>query len=384
MSHLFITPSKIVSGPGALEDAAATIAGLGKKALIVTDAMMCKLGNVKKVTDVLESQGVPYSIYDGINSEPADTMIDAGLKQYQSEQCDFLIAVGGGSPMDSMKAIALLAAGGGSITSYMGKTVTFPLAPMVAIPTTAGTGSEATQFTIITDTKNDVKMLLKGPSLMPDLAIVDPQFTMTAPAKITAATGMDALTHAIEAFTSKKAQPLSDTFAVSAVQRIFSYLLTAFQHPDDVEARTQMALAALEAGIAFNNSSVTIVHGMSRPIGALFHVAHGISNAMLLETCLNYVLDGALDRFAFLARACGMAGPSVDDKTAAKALICQVAKLAQALEIPTLEEYGINKDAFYQVIPKMAQDAFESGSPSNTRKEITPADMEMLYDRLWK
>ena len=384
MSHGFITPSQILSGAGAREDAASTIAGLGKKALIVTDSVMVKLGNVKKVTDVLDGCATAYAIYDGINSEPTDKMIETGLSQYQKERCDFLIAVGGGSPMDSMKAIAMLSAGGGRITDYMGKNVTFALAPMVAIPTTAGTGSEATQFTIITDTENDVKMLLKGPSLMPDLAIIDPQFTMTAPAKITAATGMDALTHAVEAFTSKKAQPLSDTFAVSAVQRIFANLLTAFRQPDNETARTEMALAALEAGIAFNNSSVTIVHGMSRPIGALFHVAHGISNAMLLETCLSYVVDGALDRFAFLAKACHIVDEAADNETAARALIDRIAKLAKDLEIPTLEEYGIDRDAFYKAIPKMAQDAFASGSPSNTRKNITPADMEMLYDRLWK
>ena len=176
-------------------------------------------------------------------------MINKGLELYKENGCDFLVALGGGSPIDSMKAIAALVANGGNISDYMGKIIGGELPTTVAIPTTAGTGSEATQFTIITDTQNDVKMLLKGAVLMPDYAIIDPQFTMTAPPKITAATGLDALTHAAEAYTSKLAQPLSDTFALSAIKRIFKYLPVAFHDGKNVEAREQMSIAALEAGM---------------------------------------------------------------------------------------------------------------------------------------
>ena len=161
---------------------------------------------------------------------------------------------------------------------------------MIAIPTTAGTGSEATMFTIITDTANNVKMLLKGACLIPDLAIIDPVFSISTPKSVTTSTGVDALCHAIEAYTSRKAQPFSDIFALSAIKRIFSNLPIVYEEPDNLEARKEMALAATEAGIAFNNSSVTLVHGMSRPIGALFHVPHGLSNAMLLERCMYFVL----------------------------------------------------------------------------------------------
>ena len=228
MANPFLTPAKIISGKDALEAAGPALAALGKKALIVTDSMMIKLGNLDKVLKVLNQHHIAYSIDAEINSEPCDTMIVHGLKQYQAEHCDFLIALGGGSPIDSMKAIAMMSADPDRpLNSYMGQPVETPLPKKVAIPTTAGTGSEATQFTIITDTENDVKMLLKGGNLIPDLAIIDPQFTMTAPKGVTSATGIDALCHAIEAYTSRLAQPLSDTFALSAVKRIFNNLTEA-------------------------------------------------------------------------------------------------------------------------------------------------------------
>jgi len=226
-------------------------------------------------------------------------------------------------------------------------------------------------------------MLLKGAVLMPDYAIIDPQFTMTAPPKITAATGLDALTHAAEAYTSKLAQPLSDTFALSAIKRIFKYLPVAFHDGKNVEAREQMSIAALEAGIAFNNASVTLVHGMSRPIGALFHVAHGLSNAMLLKQCFIYALDGAYDRFADLGRAIGAANDADSDKEASEKFLQAVVDICDELETPTLEEYGINKEEFFDVIDKMASDAMESGSPSNTRKAITAEDVKEIYKNLW-
>lgn len=383
MAREFIAPGNIFTGAGALDMAEEKLGRLGKKALIVTDKVMVELGNCAKVEKALKNQNIEYVVYCEINGEPTDTMIENGLNLYKEENCDFLIALGGGSPIDSMKAIAALASNGGKIADYMGKIIEGNLPTMVAVPTTAGTGSEATQFTIITDTQNDVKMLLKGAVLMPDYAIIDPQFTMTAPPKITAATGLDALTHAAEAYTSKLAQPLSDTFALSAIKRIFKYLPIAFHDGKNVEAREQMSIAALEAGIAFNNASVTLVHGMSRPIGALFHVAHGLSNAMLLKQCFIYALDGAYDRFAELGRAIHAASDDDLDKEASEKFLQAVVDICEELETPTLEEYGINKEEFFQVIDKMASDAMESGSPSNTRKPMTAEDVKEIYRNLW-
>lgn len=384
MGREFIIPGQIITGTGALAMAESKIKAMGKKALIVTDKVMIQLGNAAHVEQALKNQGVDYVIYSEIIGEPTDIMIEAGLAIYQKEGCDLLIALGGGSPIDSMKAIGALVSNGGSISEYMGKVIDIPTPPMVAIPTTAGTGSEATQFTIITDTKKDIKMLLKGQVLMPDLAVIDPQFTMTAPPKITAATGLDALTHAIEAYTSKQAQALSDTFALSAVKRIFAYLPLAFKEGSNVEAREQMSVAALEAGIAFNNASVTLVHGMSRPIGALFHVAHGLSNAMLLKECLTYALDGAYEQFSELGRAIGVAVDTDTAEEASEKFLKAVEAICKELETPTLEEYGIDKDEFMKVVDKMAFDAMESGSPSNTRKNTTKEDLENIYKNLWK
>lgn len=383
MAREFIVPGQMITGAGALEMARDTLGQLGKKAMIVTDKVMMELGNCAKVEKVLKNQKVEYTIYSEIAGEPTDVMIEKGLTQYKEEGCDFLVALGGGSPIDSMKAIGSLVKNGGNISDYMGKVIDVEMPPMVAIPTTAGTGSEATQFTIITDTKKDIKMLLKGKVLIPSLAIIDPQFTMTAPPKITAATGLDALCHAVEAYTSRKAQTLSDTFAMSAVKRIFQYLPIAFRDGKNEEARVQMSVAALEAGIAFNNSSVTLIHGMSRPIGALFHVAHGLSNAMLMKECLSFALEGAYDRFADLGRAIGAADGADSDETASAKFQAAVVALTEELETPTLAEFGIDKEAFFNVIEKMAYDAMDSGSPQNTQREITQADIEQMYKNLW-
>lgn len=383
MAREFIVPGQIITGSGALTMAEETLKGLGKKALIVTDKVMIQLGNCAKVETALKNQGIDYAIYSEIVGEPTDTMIENGLKVYKENGCDFLVALGGGSPIDSMKAIGSLVVNGGNISDYMGKVIDVEMPPLVAIPTTAGTGSEATQFTIITDTKKDIKMLLKGKVLMPKLAIIDPQFTMTAPPKITAATGLDALCHAVEAYTSRKAQTLSDSFAMSAVKRIFKSLPVAFKDGKNEEARIQMSVAALEAGIAFNNASVTIIHGMSRPIGALFHVAHGLSNAMLMKECLGFALEGAYDRFADLGRAIGVADATDEDKAAAEKFLSAIEGIVKELETPTLAEFGIDKEEFFKVIDKMAYDAMDSGSPQNTMREVSEEQVKQIYKNLW-
>lgn len=383
MANQFIMPGRVMMGEGALEEAASILAEMGKKALIVTDRVMVRLGNVASLTELLIREGISFELYDGVNGEPTDIMVEAGVEVYKKSGCDFLIGLGGGSALDAMKAVAVLAVLGGNLRDLMGKEIQAKIAPMAAIPTTAGTGSEATQFTIISDTCNDVKMLLKGADVMPDLAIVDPQFTMTAPPFVTAATGLDALTHAAEAYTSRKANMMSDVFALSAVKRIFQYLPIAFRDGNNQEARIQMSVAALEAGIAFNNASVTIVHGMSRPIGALFHVPHGISNAMLLEKCFSFVLDGTYKRFGDLGRAIKAVNSSATDEQAAQGFLNAVACLCRDLKIPDLEMQGVDRKAFFANIEKMADDAMASGSPSNTRKELTRDDLIMVYRSLW-
>ena len=383
MASKFIMPKQVISGADALGQSKEVIRTLGTKALVVSGKVMNRIGNVKIVTDLLDEIGIGWAVYDDITGEPDDVMIDGGVEAYKANGCDFLIAIGGGSPMDSMKAIGALITNPGKIADYMGKEITNPLPPMVAIPTTAGTGSEATQFTIITDTKTSIKMLLKGTVLIPDVAIVDASFTVSSPKSVTNATGLDALTHAVEGYTSKKASPLTDVFAMDAVKRIFKYLPRAYADGEDMEAREEMILAALEAGVVINNSSVTLVHGMSRPIGANFHVPHGLSNAMLLKVCLTFALDGTYERFADLGRAIGAATEKENDETAAKAFLTAIIELCETLEVPTLAEYGVDKEAFFEVMDKMAEDAIASGSPRNTRKTTTKEDVLRMYKELW-
>lgn len=383
MASKFIMPKQIISGEHALQQSKEVIRTLGTKALVVSGKVMNRIGNVRIVTNLLDEIGIGWTVYDDITGEPDDVMIDGGVEAYKANGCDFLIAIGGGSPMDSMKAIGALITNPGKIADYMGKEITNPLPPMVAIPTTAGTGSEATQFTIITDTKTSIKMLLKGTVLIPDVAIVDASFTVSSPKSVTNATGLDALTHAVEGYTSKKASPLTDVYAVDAVKRIFQYLPRAYENGEDMEAREEMILAALEAGVVINNSSVTLVHGMSRPIGANFHVPHGLSNAMLLKVCLTFALDGTYERFADLGRAIGAATEKENDETAAKAFLDAIIQLCETLEVPTLAEYGVDKEAFFEVMDKMAEDAIASGSPGNTRKMTTKEDVLRMYKELW-
>lgn len=382
MSH-FVIPNHTVVGTNVLGEAAPLLKKMGNKAFIVTGRHVAVSNMMKQLTALLDENGIGCVIFDGITGEPTDTMIENGVEMLKSSGCDFIIGIGGGSPLDSAKAIAAMAVNEGSIADYNGKEITGEILPLAAIPTTAGTGSEATKFTVITDSEKGIKMLLKGDVLVPKLAIVDSSFTVGAPKSVTSATGLDALTHAVEAYTSRKAFSMTDTLAVSAVKRIMKYLPIAYKEPDNSLAREQMSIAALEAGICINNSSVTIVHGMSRPIGALFHVPHGMSNAMLLKECLSFAVSGAYEKFANLGRETGVASDSDSNETAAEKFIDSLQNICNVCEIPTLEQYGIDRDEYYSKISKMATDAVASGSPANTVKEVTVDDCIEIYKKLY-
>lgn len=382
MAYELLLPSRTLVGKGAVEKALPIWKKLGTKAMLVTDSSMVKLGNAGLVKSLLEDEGVEVTLYAEITGEPDDKMIEAGLQRYEEAGCEHLIGLGGGSALDAMKAIGVLVSNGGSICDYNGRKIENPAPHMSAIPTTAGTGSEATRFTVINDTVHKIKMLLSGEVLLPELAVIDPRFTLSLPPEITASTGMDAFTHAVEAYTSKKATALSDTFALSAFQRIVRYLPAAYEDGGNEKAREEMAIAAFEAGIAFSNASVTLVHGLSRPIGALFHVPHGIANAMLAETCFAYAFDGAAERFARLAGVAGAAGREDGIQAAADKFLNVVNGLCKTCRIPTLAEYGINHDEFHRSIEKMARDAWDSGSTQNTRKELTKEDIMKIYRSL--
>ena len=384
MSFNFTCAPRTIFGEGALETAAPYIADFGKKALIVTGKIITKTGLAAKVQDVLSVRGISSVIFNDLPGEPDDKMIDAALYVFKSEKCDFIIGLGGGTPLDTAKAVAAMAVLPGKLSDYTGKEMSGDFAPLVLIPTTAGTGSEATKFFVYTDTATDAKLLMKGDALLPKLAVIDYTYTISSPVSITVATGMDALTHAVEAYTSKKANPVTDIYCLDAIKRIFKYLPVAAKDGNDRTAREQMALAAYEAGVCINNSSVTLVHGMSRPIGALFHVPHGISNAMLITECLRFALDGegAEERFAKIALEIGEAEKSDSTSAASKKFLDALERLTKTLSVPSLREYGIDLEKFAAVEEKMASDALASGSPANTRKAISKEDIIAIYDRL--
>lgn len=382
MPHFAIS-AHVLIGKDALREAKEYLKEFGNRAFIVTGKHVGKSPMTEQLIKILEEVQITYYLYDGITGEPTDKMIEEGLALYKKSNCQFVIGIGGGSPLDSAKAIAAMSVNEGKIADYNGIEIKGKVPAIVAIPTTSGTGSEATKFTIITDQDKDVKMLLKGDCLVPDMAIINADFSMDMPKSVTAATGLDALTHAVEAYTSKKAFALTDVFAVSAVKRIMKYLPRAYTNGYDATAREEMAIAAYEAGVCINNSSVTIVHGMSRPIGALFHVPHGMSNAMLLKECLGFALDGAYERFADLGRAIGAAADSDTNEAAAQILLQEIEKLCEHCEIPSLRGFGIKEKEFMDAVDKMAIDAIASGSPGNTRKAVTEADCVEIYKRIF-
>lgn len=384
MTHTFLMPEAIISGEYAVEQGMIHIPDTVKKALLVTAECNVELGLADRVTNVLKKENRAYCIYAGVNTEPTDNMIEEGVRLYQEEGCDYLIAVGGGSVLDAMKAIGLLVSNGGNIVDYMGrKSVPNPLPFMIAVPTTAGTGSEATQFTIITDTEHDVKMLIGMKALIPNLVLLVPELTLTVPRPVTVSTGMDALIHGIEAYISKRAQPMTDRFALSAVERIFRNLPIVYMDGTDRTARQEMAYGALEAGIAFSNSSVTLIHGMSRPIGVLFHVPHGLSNAILLEHCMEFMADSAPERLGNLAVAVGAAEASMEEKQKVECFLKALSELCRTCKVPTLQEFGIEKERFLRMTEKMAEDALVSGSPQNLRKAVGKGEMIAIYQKLW-
>ena len=381
MARAFSVPPVLMFGSGASAQVGEECRRLGvKRGLIITDEVLLKLGVVDTIKQALKKAEIQFAIYAGIFTEPTVEFVQEGLKSYEENGCDFLLAVGGGSAIDTAKAISIMVTNKGAIEDYQGANkVKEKGAPLIAIPTTAGTGSEVTQFTIITDTKRDVKMLIASPFLIPQQAIVDPLLTLSMPRGLTAATGVDALTHAVEAYVSVKAQPMSDIFALSAIELISGNLRQAWSNGNNKEAREKTMLGALQAGIAFSNSSVALVHGMSRPIGAYFHVAHGVSNAALLSVVTEFSLIGNPGRYARIAQAMGENIEELSVQEAADLAAESITSLIEDIEIPSLEELGVEEGKLAELAPQMAEDALASGSPANNPRQATKEEIVELY-----
>lgn len=352
--------------------------------LIITDKMMVSLGYIKEIQELLSAANIASDYFDQTIPEPTSGSIEAGVHHVKSHDYDAIIAVGGGSPIDSAKAISILSRHGGVIADYkFPRQVNESGLPIIAIPTTAGTGSECTRFTIITNEQNSEKMLCAGLGFLPIAAIIDYELTISLPPRTTADTGIDALTHAMEAYVSKKASPYSDAQALAAMKLIGPNLQKAYHQPGNASAREKMMLGSTLAGIAFSNASVALVHGMSRPIGAFFHVPHGLSNAMLLPSVTEFSIHAAPERYAECAKAIGCAHPDDTTECANQKLVQTLIALNQDLKVPTLAEFGVDKQYFDEVVQIMAEQALASGSPANNPIVPSREQIIQLYQKLW-
>ncbi|MGP4843749.1 iron-containing alcohol dehydrogenase [Marinobacter sp. 1Y8] len=385
MTHRIVLPRMLETGAGAIRRLPAVLETLGcQNPLIVTDQMMVSLGHVDLLKDILCTAGMSCGLFAETEPEPSERSLLPAVQQVKDGNFDSIVALGGGSAIDSAKAIGVLGKHGGRMSDYkVPRDVTEDGLPVIAIPTTAGTGSEATRFTIITDAESDEKMLCMGLAFMPLAAIIDFELTLTAPPRVTADTGIDALTHGIEAYVSQKASPFSDQQALSAIALLAPNLRRVYHNPDDREAREAMMLGSTLAGIAFSNASVALVHGMSRPIGAHFHVPHGLSNAMLLPAITRFSLSGAPARYARCARTMGIATPKDSDAVANERLLDELQAINRELQVPSMADFGIEREKYMELRELMAEQALASGSPGNNPRVPSQAEIVDLYEQVW-
>ena len=366
MSYKFFMPAISLMGADCLKDAGDQVGELGfKKALIVTDKVLGQIGIVKKVTDVLDNKNIEYAIYDETKPNPTVKNVNDGLALLKEKECDFVISLGGGSAHDCAKGIALLATNGGEIKDYEGVDKSKkPQLPMVGINTTAGTGSEMTLFAIITDEERHIKMALVDKHLTPIIAVNDPMLMLAMPKSLTAATGMDALTHAVEAYVSTATTPITDACAEKAIELISNYLVNAVENGQDVEARDMMAYAEYLAGMAFNNASLGYVHAMAHQLGGFYNLPHGVCNAILLPHVQEYNKATSASRLAKIAKIMGGNIDGLTDEQGADLCIDMIKSLSQTIGIPEgLGVLGVKESDFETLATNALNDACSLTNP---------------------
>ena len=386
MISQFNVPATVITGAGASRELAPQLLRLGARCvLLVTDAFMESTGLAEVFVRAMEGAGIRVALFSGVQPDPTDANVRDGLRVYVGKQCDAIVALGGGSPIDAAKAIAVLATNAEPLSQYQGyHKVPRAGAPLVVIPTTAGTGSEVTKVAVITDTACDVKMMMLDRHFLPTVALVDFELSLSMPPALTAHVGVDTLTHGIEAYVSRKATALTDPLALTCVRLVAEHLETTWREPANRASREGMMLAATLGGMAFANSSVALVHGMSRPIGAMFHVPHGLSNAVLLPAVTRFSIAGAPARYATVARTMRLAAYADSDVTAGEKLVACLAALNTRLQVPRLGGCrGVERTRFDATKEKMAADALASGSPQNNPVVPTAEQIVALYEESW-
>ena len=384
MAALITTPRLMSIGGGALAELPALMARFGlSRPLIVTDPYIARCGILDRATTLLDKAQIPWTVFSDTVSDPTTEVIETGVGILRGGEFDSLVAIGGGSSIDTAKGMSVLFANGGHMRDWkVPADIPQMGPPIVAVPTTAGTGSEVTRFTVVTDTETDEKMLIAGLACCPAAAIVDYELTLTMPLRLTADTGIDSLTHAIEAYVSRRANPFTDGLAKNAMALIARHIRAACAEPDNRVAREAMMLGAT-TGMAFSNASVALVHGMSRPIGAFFHVPHGLSNAMLLPEITAFSAPAALERYADCARAMGVAEDGEGSQAAVARLLDELRRLNEDLQVPSPQAYGIDRARYDELLPTMASQALASGSPGNNPRVPTADEIIDLYRRVY-
>lgn len=364
----FIMKTKVYMGKSALEHLKDFQI---RRAFIICDPFMAESGMVKRITDCFDRQQAVYEIFSEVVPDPDIHVVTKGIGHMTAFAPDTLIALGGGSAIDTAKAVRYIYEQG---TSEKKKC-------LIAIPTTSGTGSEVTSFSVITDREKNVKYPLRDDAMVPDVALLDPELVVSVPAAVTADTGMDVLTHALEACASEKACDFGDAFAEKAVKLIFDYLETAVKNGENQDARERVHNASCMAGVAFNSTSLGLCHGMAHALGAKFHISHGRSNAMLLSHIIAYNAETAADRYAKAASVLGISSPT--GKTAALNLSRKVKQLRDKIGIPEkVTSLGISRKEFLDAVPEMAETALKDPcTETNPRKPVL-AEIEQIFAKL--
>ncbi len=371
-------------GGGVRNELPEVIHSLGlSRCLLVADEFLLQQGQVAAIEKALADAGVSLTIFSGVVPDPTTDSISQGLQVLAEGDYDAIAALGGGSAVDTAKLMAVMAGREGELRDYKVPATLDTGLPVIALPTTAGTGSEVTRVAVVTDSETQEKMLCMGLGLMPVAALVDYELTLSMPYRLTADTGIDSLCHAMEAYVSRKANAFTDAIALSAMRTIATTIRTACAEPDNQSAREAMMLAATQGGIAFSNSSVTLIHGMSRPIGAHFHVPHGLSNAMLLPVVTAWSVAGAEKRYADCARAMELATQGDSDELACERLVSGLSRLCEDLSVPTPHDFGVERERWLTMLPLMAQQALASGSPANNPRVPSEEDIIDLYEAVW-
>jgi alcohol dehydrogenase len=380
---LFRTTKRIVFGPGAIEKIGAEVQLLkGKKVLLVTDPGIIQAGLLDSLTGPLHSAGLPFALFAGVEPDPRIEVVEQCAEKARQESADLLIGYGGGSSLDIAKVASVLLTNPGPIDALFGiDLVPNPGLPVILVPTTAGTGSEVTPIAILSDTKEKLKKGIVSPHLFPEVALLDPQLTVGLPPLVTALTGLDALIHAIEAYTSVNAFDLTDHLAFRAMELLYDNIRTAYARGEDLEARSRMLEGSLLAGIAFANAGVTAVHAFAYPIGGEFHVAHGLANSVMLPHVMRFNLLGNLPKFADIGSALGLATDQLTDKEAALEALEAIEDLVEDLNIPRrLRDLNIPREA----IPSLSEGVMKVGRLlANNPRRITLEDARRIYEEAW-